>query len=116
MDAQTTLKGWTLSSAIVKGGWNTLKVVAVGYALKFYINGTLVWSGSNTQPYKTGQVGFGFFRNSTAGGLVWDLGQEVSTTPTADLNPFEEVAPGVEVFWWQRPAVPVIFLLKAYRI
>ena len=40
------LKPWTASAAIVKNGWNTLKVIAVGSSLRYYINGTLVWVGS----------------------------------------------------------------------
>lgn len=91
----TALKSWTSSSAIVKNGWNRLKVVAVGNSLKFYINGTLVWSGSNAS-FKTGQVGFGFYRDANSGALLVDWAK-LSTTPTADFNPFEEVAPGVEV-------------------
>jgi hypothetical protein len=89
------LKGWTSSSAIVKNGWNKLKVVAVGTSLKFYINGTLVWSGSDSS-LKTGQVGFGFFRDANSGALLVDWAK-LSTTPTSDFNPFEEVAPGVEI-------------------
>jgi hypothetical protein len=91
----TALKAWTTSSAIVKNGWNTLKVVAVGSSLKFYINGTLVWSGSDST-LKTGQVGFGFFRDTDAGTMLVDWAK-LSTTPTADANPYEEVAEGVEL-------------------
>ncbi len=89
-----TLKGWTTSAAIVKNGWNTLKVVAVGKSLKFYINGTLVWSGNDTT-LKVGQVGVGFYRNAATGVLYVDWAK-ARTTATADLNPFEVVAPGVE--------------------
>ncbi len=89
------LKGWTSSTAIVKNGWNTLKVVAVGSSLKLYINGTLVWSGSDTS-LKVGQLGVGFYRDSAAGTLQVDWAK-ASTTPTADPALFEEVAPGVEL-------------------
>jgi hypothetical protein len=91
----TALKGWTLSAAIVQGGWNTLKVIAVGKSLKFYINNTLVWSG-NDPTFKRGQVGFGFYRDSATGALNVDWAK-LSNTPTADFNPYEEVAPGVTV-------------------
>lgn len=91
----TALKGWTTSSAVVQNGWNTLKVIAVGSSLKFYINGTLVWSGTDSD-FKTGKVGFGFYRDADAGRLLVNWAK-LSTTPTADLNPFEEVLPGVEV-------------------
>lgn len=89
------LKGWTASSAIVKNGWNTLKVVAVGRTLKFYINGTLVWSGSDTT-LKVGQLGFGFYRDANAGTLKVNWAK-AANTPTSDLNVFEEVAPGMEL-------------------
>lgn len=95
--ASTTvaLKAWTASAAIVKNGWNTLKVIAVGNSLKFYINGTLVWSGSDTT-LKVGQVGFGFFRDAAAGTMQVDWAK-ATNTPTADPNVFEDVAPGVEI-------------------
>jgi hypothetical protein len=89
------LKAWTASAAIVKNGWNTLKVIAVGNSLKFYINGTLVWSGSDTT-LQVGRVGFGFYRDAAAGTLQVDWAK-ATNTPTADLNVFEEVAPGVEI-------------------
>ncbi|RJP49392.1 MAG: DUF1080 domain-containing protein [Anaerolineaceae bacterium] len=89
---EIALKGWTASASIVKNGWNTLKVIAVGKSLKFYINGTLVWSG-NDPTLKTGQVGFGFYRDANTGTLYVDWAK-LSTTATADFNPYEEVAPG----------------------
>ncbi len=89
------LKGWTASAAIVVNNWNTLKVIAVGSSLKFYINGTLVWSGSDTT-FKAGEVGFGFYRDANAGTLYVDWAK-LSNTPTADFNPYEEVAPGVSI-------------------
>ena len=94
----TVLKAWTTSTAIVQGGWNTLKVVAVGTALKFYINNVLVYSGVDAT-YKTGQVGILMFRNTsgTTGDVLNVDSASLSTTPTADINLDEEVAPGVEV-------------------
>jgi hypothetical protein len=65
----TPLMDWTTSTAIVKNGWNTLKVVAIGNALKFYINGKVVWSGRNAT-LTTGVVGFGYFRD-TAPSLLY---------------------------------------------
>jgi hypothetical protein len=93
--ATVALKAWTAHSAIVKNGWNTLKVVAVGSSLKFYINGTLVWTVTDST-LRVGQVGFGFYRDASAGVLLvnWAKG---SNTPTADLNSLEEVVPGVEI-------------------
>lgn len=92
---RTALKPWTLSAAIVPSNWNTLKVVAVGSILKFYINNTLVWSTSDTS-LKTGKVGFGYYRNATASTLYIDSAS-LSTTPTADSQMDEVVAPGTEL-------------------
>lgn len=60
----TALQGWTASSAI-SSGWNKLKVVAVGSLFNFYINDTLVWSGSDSS-YRTGQAGVMFYRDSVS--------------------------------------------------
>ena len=89
----TPLKAWTNSAAIVPNGFNTLKVIAVGSSLRFYINGTLVWSGADST-LKTGKVGFGFFRDAAAGTQYIDWAK-LSTTATADLN--EQVIAGDEV-------------------
>ncbi len=94
--AAIALKDWTSSTAIVKNGWNTLKVRAYGSSLKFYINDILVWSGSDPT-LLSGQVGFGFYRDVTAGTLLVDWAK--LTPIIADENPFldlELVAPGVE--------------------
>jgi peptidyl-Asp metalloendopeptidase len=89
------LKPWTASGAIVVNNWNTLKVVAVGTSLRFYINNVLVWSGSDTS-FKTGKVGVAISRDASAGTLDVDWAR-LSNTPTADFNPNETVAPGMEL-------------------
>lgn len=96
--ALTTIKGWTSSSAIVKGGWNTLKVVADGSALKFYINGTQVWSGTDTS-FSAGNVGIGMYRDTTSTGnkLSVDWAKLTTTSVAADEMPYEEVVAGDEV-------------------
>lgn len=88
-------KAWTVSGSILPNNWNILKIVAVGGSLKFYINNVLVWSGFDSS-LQVGQVGFGFFRDASAGTLYVDYASAF-TTPTSDLNIFEEVAPGEEV-------------------
>lgn len=88
------LQTWTTSSAIVPNGWNTLKVVASGSSLKFYINGTLVWNGTDST-LTTGKVGFGFYRDTATGTL--DVDWAKLTLGAADDNPFEIVAPGEEL-------------------
>ncbi len=56
----SALKYWTASPHIKKGAaWNTLRVVAKGNALTFYINGKRVWSGKDAV-LKSGRVGVGF--------------------------------------------------------
>jgi len=64
------LENWTSSAAINKGGWNTLKVLADGSALKFYINGTLVWSGSDAT-LTAGKVGLDMYKNSSTGNKLF---------------------------------------------
>jgi hypothetical protein len=68
----TPLQGWTSSSAINQGSaWNTLRVVANGSSLYFYINGTLVWGGSDTS-LTSGRVGIGMYRSSdSTGDRLW---------------------------------------------
>jgi len=67
------LQGWTPSAAIVQGGYNTLRVVANDGNLYYYINGTLVWSGSDSS-LTSGLVGFGLYRDmySSNNALVVD--------------------------------------------
>lgn len=61
------LKPWTFSPAVLTGdNWNTLRVLATDQNLKYYINGTLVWSGANSR-YLTGQLGLRMYR--PAGGV-----------------------------------------------
>ncbi|MFH2038089.1 MAG: hypothetical protein ABIJ65_01505, partial [Chloroflexota bacterium] len=88
------LKDWTTSTAIVKNGWNTLKVVASTSSLKFYINNKLVWNGSDPT-LTTGQVGFGFYRDAAAGVLYVDWAK--LTTATSSNDDSEVVEAGVEV-------------------
>jgi hypothetical protein len=88
------LKDWTTTSAIVNNGWNTLKVVASGSSLKFYINNILVWNGSDPT-LTTGQVGFGFYRDNATGILYVDWAK--LTTATSSNDDLEVVEAGVEV-------------------
>ncbi len=70
----TALKAWTSSSAInTNSNWNTLRIVAVGSSFHFYINGTLVWSGSDTS-LTSGRVGVGMYLStaSSADGFYVD--------------------------------------------
>jgi len=61
------LQEWTTSSAINQGDYyNILRVVANGSDFSFYINGTLVWEGSDTF-YSSGRVGIGMYRAASTG-------------------------------------------------
>jgi hypothetical protein len=91
----TSLKPWTASGAVAMNNWNTLKVVAVGTQLKFYINNVLVYTAFNSG-LRVGSVGFGFHRDAAAGTLYVDYAN-LSNTPTADINPNAEVDQGIEL-------------------
>ncbi|MGE5249432.1 MAG: hypothetical protein ACM3QS_04385 [Bacteroidota bacterium] len=90
------LKGWTNSSAIVPNDWNVLKVAAAGSTLKFYINGTLVWTGTDST-ISAGQVGMMMYRTTSSTGdrLLADWAK--LTTAGAAGPVIEPVAPGVEL-------------------
>lgn len=55
------------STAINKGGWNILKVVARRKNFKFFINNVLVWSGSDN----SGSV----FKGGKVGIMTWSQGE-----------------------------------------
>ena len=59
----TPLVGWTPSSSIVPFEWNTLKVIANGGDMEFYINDILVASGHD-ESHAGGQVGISMWRGS----------------------------------------------------
>ncbi len=61
---EKVLKTWTASSAIKKNDWNVLKVVTSGTSISCYINGTLVWKGSDSQ-FASGRQGFAFYNGGT---------------------------------------------------
>jgi hypothetical protein len=100
----TLLQDWTGSGAIHTGAnWNTLKVVAVGTSLKFYINGTLVWSGTDSS-LRTGRVGIEWWRPATGtGNRLYVDSSSLTTTATADILPAADVPAGVEVPGGDRP-------------
>ena len=82
----TALKNWTSTTAINKGGWNTLKVTANGSTLKFYINDILVWSGSDAS-YPSGRVGIGMYRSTTStGDKLWIDWAQLTTTVTSSVE------------------------------
>lgn len=65
------LRDWTLSQAInQRDRWNTLRVVADGTTLEFYINGVRVWSG-NDGTLTSGRVGFGMYKDEGSANRLW---------------------------------------------
>lgn len=59
---------WTYSAAINQGdAWNTLRVVADGSNLTFYINGVQLWSGTDSS-LSNGQAGLGMYRSASSTG------------------------------------------------
>ena len=61
------LQSWTFSPAILAGDeWNTLRVIASGNQLYFFINDTLLWTGTDTF-FTTGKVGISMYVSNTTG-------------------------------------------------
>jgi hypothetical protein len=78
----------------VKNGWNVLKVTASGSQLKFYINNTLVWSGTDSS-FGSGIVGIGMYRDATSGNLLYVDWAKLSTS-VADTDGQQTPSTGVE--------------------
>lgn len=53
----TDLQPWTYTPYLNHGAWNVLRVIAAGNSLYYYINGNLVWSGTDSS-LASGQIGF----------------------------------------------------------
>jgi len=94
-DTEIALKDWTSSIHINGDGWNTLKVTASGNQLKFYINGHLVWQGSNSA-YASGTVGIGMYRSGGSTGNEFLVDWATLSTSVADLG-FDEVIDDIQV-------------------
>lgn len=63
ISSMTTIH-YDTSSAIVKKGWNTLQVKAIGWKFWYYINGTLIDYFTDTD-FPRGYVGIASFRSSS---------------------------------------------------
>ncbi len=94
----SVMKGLTATGVIHKGAaWNTLKVIAIGSSLKFFINGTHVWTGSNNL-LPSGTVGVDFFRdNISTGNKLYVDSATMSTTATSAPNLSELAVPSVTI-------------------
>ncbi len=87
----TPIWTWAYSSAIAQGSsGNTLRVIAKGSSMMFYINGTLVWQGSDTS-LTSGTVGVSMYNAGTTGN---DFQVDWATlTPNPAALPKAAVAP-----------------------
>lgn len=65
---RTVLQNWTFSPVINQGdAWNTLRVVANGALLEFYINDIKVWQGSDAD-LVNGKIGISMGRDAASSG------------------------------------------------
>jgi len=89
------VKDWTLTPAINKGGWNTLKVRADGSFMRYYINGVQVWLGW-IEGLGQGKVGISMYKKDTTNvNKLWvDYAKLKTTEPYGALD---ILVPGVEV-------------------
>ena len=94
--SSTPLKNWTLKGAVVANGWNTLKVVAVGPTLRYYVNNVLVWGGQNAA-LQTGRVGIYMYGSASPGQFLVDYANLATTPTAADPNPFADAGPALSL-------------------
>jgi hypothetical protein len=94
----TPLQSWTNTSAIHTGNaWNELRVYANGSNFRFFINGTQVWSGSDSS-LSSGRVGLGMYKSSTSSSdgfyVDWATLEVVKSAPSGmDSNTTENIDP-----------------------
>ncbi|MFH2038215.1 MAG: DUF1080 domain-containing protein [Chloroflexota bacterium] len=81
--------GWCQTPKLVKYGWNTLKVVANGSNLKFYINGSLVFDGLDST-FSSGRVGIFFYKFTYTQYFSADWATlSLSTASSLEEEPFQ---------------------------
>ncbi|MFZ5910111.1 MAG: trypsin-like serine protease [Chloroflexota bacterium] len=67
----SALQPWTYTSAINQGSaWNTLRVVTQDSLLYYFLNGVLVWSGSDSS-LSSGLVGIGMYNAGYSNEKLW---------------------------------------------
>jgi hypothetical protein len=101
----TAIKGWTATPYIISDGWNTLRVVANGSSMKYYLNGHLLWSGTDTA-LTSGMVGMGLYRDSSSTGNLFQADSAIlSTIVTSDTADMKETVEksGEEYTGWSNP-------------
>ena len=83
----TALRNWTTTTALNSGSaWNIVRIVAFGSSIKFYFNGVLIWSGTNTV-HTTGKIGLGIANDGSSGNQIWfDYAKLTPLTSAASLE------------------------------
>ena len=83
----TPIVSWTSSAVIAQGdAWNLLRVVADGTSLSFYINGTLLWSGTDAS-LSTGRAGVGMYQDASTGNQLRVDWARLCTSPNLTCLP-----------------------------
>lgn len=98
----TEIKTWTYYASINPNGWNTLRVTAKNSTLKFYINGMLVWTGTDTS-LTNGQVGIGMYRDAASTGNNFYVDWAKLGTSVASVNNETLAEVGESVINWDNP-------------
>jgi len=88
-DGSSTNIVFANTDAVVKGGYNTLRITASGSTLNFYINDVLMDSLTDSS-FSSGSVGVGMYKTSTVSTtyyVTWaTLGQYVSGVYASTIN------------------------------
>lgn len=91
----SVLQPWTASAAINQGNaWNELRVVANDDSLSYFINGALVWSGTDGA-HADGRAGIGMYKSSAGQADALDVDYAVLdvSEATGPVAAMAEVAP-----------------------
>ena len=73
---------WVTTASVAHDEANTIRVIASGTNLSYYLNGELVWSGSDAS-LSTGYVGFGFDRDDYSSDNWLEVDYATLTSGTA---------------------------------
>jgi hypothetical protein len=86
----TVLLPWTdYPAAVNEGYWNTLRIDAIGSSLKYYVNNTLVFDGTDTT-YTNGKIGIVMFKDASVGNVLYvDWASASYRNPTTFLPVME---------------------------
>ena len=77
---------WTYSSYLTSG-WNVLKITMNGNYLQGFINGSRVFYGTTNGVLSTGQVGVGYYRDTSSGNMLYvDYATLVTSAPASSLG------------------------------